>query len=81
VAIADGERAKERAAQAIERTARAKAMKAFVEAGGALAYFQRWWPESFAQVAEDVIDPQLRDTHRREGRTTPTLTLPLKGRG
>ena len=55
MAIADGERAKERAAQAIERTARAKAMKAFVEAGGALAHFERWWPQSFALAAEPVI--------------------------
>ena len=55
LAIADSEQAKERAAQAIERTARAKAMKAFVEAGGALAYFERWWPQSYPPTAGRVV--------------------------
>jgi hypothetical protein len=37
------------AAQANERIAKAKAYKAFMEAGGLRSHFDRWWPELYAQ--------------------------------
>jgi DNA-binding response OmpR family regulator len=49
-AIGVAERAKESAARAIERGARAKAMKAFIEAGGTRANFERLWPELYSSV-------------------------------
>jgi len=36
-----------RAAKAIEHAAKIKAFKAFVDAGGARAHFERWWPQQF----------------------------------
>jgi CheY-like chemotaxis protein len=35
------------AAASMERTARIKAMKAFIEARGSRAHFERWWPQVF----------------------------------
>ena len=35
----------EAAGQSMKRTARAKALKAFVESGGTRANFERWWPQ------------------------------------
>lgn len=40
--------ASESAARAIERTARVKALRIFLENGGTLANFTSWWPEVFA---------------------------------
>jgi DNA-binding response OmpR family regulator len=34
-------------AQSVERTARIRAMKAFVEARGTRAHFEHWWPQVF----------------------------------
>lgn len=42
--------AREAAGQAMKRTARAKALKAFVESGGTRANFERWWPQLFDSV-------------------------------
>jgi CheY-like chemotaxis protein len=39
--------AKELAAASVERTARAKAFKAFVEARGTRGHFESWWPNVF----------------------------------
>ena len=44
------EAARHVAADAIERTVRAKALKAFVEARGTLAHFEHWWPQMFSSV-------------------------------
>ena len=38
------------AAEAVERAVLARARKAFIEAGGTLAMFQRWWPQTFASA-------------------------------
>jgi DNA-binding response OmpR family regulator len=45
--IAQTEHAKTLAASSIERTARAKAYKAFMEARGTRAHFESWWPQVF----------------------------------
>ena len=39
--------AMKRAAKAIEHAAKIRAFRAFVDAGGARAHFERWWPEQF----------------------------------
>ena len=39
--------AMEKAAKAIEHSAKVKAFKAFLAAGGASAHFQRWWDQQF----------------------------------
>jgi DNA-binding response OmpR family regulator len=44
LAVSQTEHAKERAAVATERAAQARARKAFIESGGTLATFDRWWP-------------------------------------
>src|SRR5262249_36227928 len=38
------------AVAAIERAARAKAYKAFIESGGTRANFDRWWPQVFGSA-------------------------------
>jgi DNA-binding response OmpR family regulator len=45
------------AAQSLERTARARAHKAFLAAGGTRAHFERWWPHIFgsARANRDVL--------------------------
>jgi DNA-binding response OmpR family regulator len=48
--ISQSEHAKERAALAAQRAAQARARKAFIEAGGTLATFHRWWPQSFGSA-------------------------------
>ena len=45
--IAGTEHAKALAASHIERTARSKAYKAFIEARGTRVYFESWWPQLF----------------------------------
>lgn len=42
--------AKRLSASSIERTARAKALKAFVESGGTLEHFEVWWPQVYSSV-------------------------------
>jgi CheY-like chemotaxis protein len=42
--------AQARAAEALERVARSRAQKAFMEAGGTLGHFGRWWPQVFSSV-------------------------------
>lgn len=37
-------------AQSMQRTARAKALKVFIEAGGTRANFERWWPQVYDTV-------------------------------
>jgi DNA-binding response OmpR family regulator len=44
------ETAKELVASSIERTARAKAYKAFIEARGTRAHFENWWPHVFQRA-------------------------------
>lgn len=46
-AIQQTERAKALAASSIERTARNKAYKAFINARGTRAHFESWWPQVF----------------------------------
>jgi DNA-binding NarL/FixJ family response regulator len=41
---------REIAASFIERTARSRARKAFIEAGGSCAHFERWWPQVFGSA-------------------------------
>jgi DNA-binding response OmpR family regulator len=43
------EHARESAARAIERTTRTKAVKAFVDAGGTRAHFERLWPQLYSR--------------------------------
>lgn len=45
------EHAKALAAQALERAARARAQKAFMDSGGTLGNFGRWWPQVFTSVS------------------------------
>lgn len=44
--------ARERASGAIEKMARARAFRAFVENGGTRANFDRWWPQVFRERFE-----------------------------
>jgi DNA-binding response OmpR family regulator len=46
-ASARADNAMKRAAKAIEHSAKIKACKAFIDAGGARAHFERWWPQQF----------------------------------
>jgi hypothetical protein len=62
VAKARSLNAREIAAASIQRSARAKAMKAFIESGGTLANFERWWP----QLSQSI------DTLSRGGGTART---------
>jgi hypothetical protein len=50
LAIEQTAHAQERAAQALQRIAQARARKAFLEAGGTLATFDRWWPQTFGSA-------------------------------
>jgi len=43
-------RAEALAAASVERTARTKAYKAFIDARGSRAYFESWWPNVFGSV-------------------------------
>jgi DNA-binding NtrC family response regulator len=49
-AIDQAEQAMQRSRAAIERVAKLKAAKAFIEAGGTRAGFQRFWPHQYAAV-------------------------------
>ncbi|HYH41774.1 MAG TPA: response regulator [Burkholderiales bacterium] len=49
--IEHSELARTRAGEALERAAKARAKKAFMEAGGTLGHFSRWWPQVFSSVA------------------------------
>jgi DNA-binding response OmpR family regulator len=61
--------ARQLAADAIERTARAKALKAFVEARGTLAHFENWWPQMFSTArASDAVS---RSASREEQAANP----------
>ena len=51
VAAAGLDRARVMTAKAVERMARAQAAKAFMEAGGTRANFERWWTDVFSRVA------------------------------
>jgi len=61
LAIERTEHAKALAAQALERAARARAQKAFMDSGGTLGNFGRWWPQVFRSVSanhrRDVAPP------------------------
>lgn len=50
LAITHTEHARERAAQALERAVQVRARRAFIEAGGTLATFDRWWPQTFGSA-------------------------------
>jgi DNA-binding response OmpR family regulator len=50
LAIEQTAHAQERAAEALQRIAQARARKAFLEAGGTLATFDRWWPQTFGSA-------------------------------
>jgi CheY-like chemotaxis protein len=49
-AKAQAQQARQVAGQAIERTARNRAYKAFIESGGTRANFDRWWPQVFGSA-------------------------------
>lgn len=44
------ESARRLSSASIERTARAKALKVFVESGGTLGSFESWWPQVYSSV-------------------------------
>jgi DNA-binding NtrC family response regulator len=44
------EEGREIASSFVERTARSHARKAFIEAGGSCAHFERWWPQVFGSA-------------------------------
>ena len=44
------EKARDLAVQANERIARAKAYRAFMEAGGMRSHFDRWWPQAYESI-------------------------------
>lgn len=46
-ALAQSDHAKALAASSVERTARTRAYKAFIEAHGTRAHFESWWPQVF----------------------------------
>lgn len=46
------------AAQSLERTARTRAFKAFIEARGTRAHFERWWPQVFQSTRASHQDPE-----------------------
>ncbi len=46
--------ARDLAATSIERTARAKAYKAFIEAHGCRAHFESWWPQVFGSARANL---------------------------
>jgi CheY-like chemotaxis protein len=54
-----GVAASERSKQAIERTVRIRAQKAFIEAHGTLADFEKWWPHLYARARESDDDSEL----------------------
>jgi DNA-binding response OmpR family regulator len=56
--------ARELVAASIERTARAKALKAFIDARGSRAYFDKWWPQLFSNSHAALRDEEAR---RRAG--------------
>jgi DNA-binding response OmpR family regulator len=61
------------ASRAIERISRAKAFRAFVEAGGARAHFERSWPQAFAlawQSYEEYIDRPRAEVRPHESKST-----------
>jgi DNA-binding response OmpR family regulator len=47
---AQAERGRQLLASSIERTARAKALKAFIDAHGTRAHFEAWWPQVFSSL-------------------------------
>ena len=49
-AVAQTEHAKGLAAASVERTARNKAYRAFMDARGSRAHFESWWPQVFQSV-------------------------------
>jgi DNA-binding response OmpR family regulator len=51
LAVERTDHARALAAQALERAARARAQKAFMESGGTLGNFGRWWPQVFGSVS------------------------------
>ena len=53
------EAAKELVAASIERTARAKALKAFIDARGSRAYFDKWWPQLFSNSHAALRDEEV----------------------
>lgn len=51
IAIDRTEQARELAAQATERAAKARAYVRFTESGGTPAHFERWWAQTFSSVS------------------------------
>jgi DNA-binding response OmpR family regulator len=62
VAISRSENAREVAARATERSARVKAYRVFIDAGGTRADFDRWWPRVFAEASLDAGELKSRST-------------------
>lgn len=51
LAVERTEHARVLAAQALERGVRARAQKVFIDSGGTLGNFGRWWPQVFSSVS------------------------------
>jgi DNA-binding response OmpR family regulator len=68
-AAARADNAMKRAAKAIEQAAKVRAFKAYVEAGGARAHFERWWPQQFDScwVAHDAPRPSAVNDEAKPG--------------
>ena len=47
--------ARECAARTLERAAHVRAREAFIEAGGTLASFDRWWPHAFGSIVANYL--------------------------
>ena len=58
VALDRSARARQLAAGATERAARAKAYERFTHAGGSPANFERWWPALFSSSAANYLAPR-----------------------
>jgi DNA-binding response OmpR family regulator len=70
VAMSASEHARERAALALERMTKVRASKAFVEAGGCLAMFERWWGQMYAGVGANTraeLEPVAAPVKRTHG--------------
>ncbi|HYC47663.1 MAG TPA: response regulator [Burkholderiales bacterium] len=56
--IARADAARQLAAKSIERTARTKAYKAFIDARGSRAHFESWWPNVFGSASANAGIPR-----------------------
>ena len=66
VRVADADRL---LASSVERTARTKALQAFLHARGARAHFERWWPQVFSSVRANHAAQESRDSENQ----SPTI--------